>query len=566
MSFLTLNGWAIPVASAKEKSVEIGGRGRSFDGSYQSEIRKRKRIIECTTPPVKELLAEAIKGIVNGDGDVFPFSSDVYSDKGVAPETATSYGTVESVIPEDGSYSFLRTYFQQSHPGLTGSYSAEASPLRTGVLSISPISANLVPDSLNDCESAPTGCSVIGTATLTGDTSIFWRGTKSLKVVPVGYPSGVEIGDGAANNIDLGGSSATKNYNCTFYLYNPDTVSNTYYVKLRDETNTTDGLQVAHSVPRQSWVKISALIAIGGSACRDLRIQITSSSDTFYVDNIQVTEGLPTVRYTDASGHVSDSLQFARSSLLDGFGDFSFGVWLFKEHAYRLTGDSTILLMQAAGEGDGSIDSTVKLYYDHSASKVVFQTTDTSGTSRYLSSGVTTYDLEWFFVGISYRVNPESGEACKTLTLISESIGTSTVTDDTQHDVVLDAIQDLYFGSTSGAGSFQGLFGQACVYPFAVPAEFWEGVAATVGGYGDYEAQDVMPLPKWPRKLVGGDALSGLAGSAQLNPRYGSYTLRQPEISRALFEGRVTGVRYQRGNIDGAKSNLQIVNFVLEEV
>src|SRR3990167_6718991 len=104
MSFLRVNGWALPVAdSSVSEAHDLGGDfSRSFSGSLLSDERYDKRVWSGQTAPVTEMVAEAIKGIVRGLGHVWSWDSDLYSSKGLGVSGSTSAAR-RTAIAVDGS-------------------------------------------------------------------------------------------------------------------------------------------------------------------------------------------------------------------------------------------------------------------------------------------------------------------------------------------------------------------------------------------------------------------------------------------------------------------------------
>jgi len=102
MPVLRINGYTVPVAqgSLDIKPIEIGDRGKSYNGITLSQRSNHKRSISFTTTPLSEMEAEALKGLVRGVGEYWSFDGDangtisasefpayLYSSKGVRPLT-----------------------------------------------------------------------------------------------------------------------------------------------------------------------------------------------------------------------------------------------------------------------------------------------------------------------------------------------------------------------------------------------------------------------------------------------------------------------------------------------
>lgn len=84
MSFLTINGIALPVAkgSLKVSAVEVGERGESWGGTPFNAIRRVKYKRSFRLTKVSQAEAAALKFLLSGQGVTFGFAADLYSDQG----------------------------------------------------------------------------------------------------------------------------------------------------------------------------------------------------------------------------------------------------------------------------------------------------------------------------------------------------------------------------------------------------------------------------------------------------------------------------------------------------
>lgn len=89
MVALTVNGITIPVCAWKESDEEIGERTRAASGKSLVSIRDRKIVRKLTVRTEDTTLAEAIKGLLCGDGLSWTFDIDWYSEQGL-PVIATA--------------------------------------------------------------------------------------------------------------------------------------------------------------------------------------------------------------------------------------------------------------------------------------------------------------------------------------------------------------------------------------------------------------------------------------------------------------------------------------------
>ena len=461
---------------------------------------------------------------------------DFYSHKGVGVATGLDQATVQGYLAGDGAAVSGLVYL---HDDSASNYT----PLRNGILSVDPDSTNLLTAEQRDAENAPNGYHQYGTATLTANTSHYWQGTKSVKAVTAAGNSGIET-----DAYDPGAGSATKTYSASVYVKSGEVIAQTFRFILYDVTNGVGSALVSVAVQPGEWTRFAASITIGGVDCRDLRIRVYASpgSMTLYCDGFQIEEqDYPTAWVDGARGGVDDlgyDFDFNYS-----FTDWSAGIWFWGPAVARqLAVDSLLWQMQKAGS------SVFSLLYRRNAAndQIRWVTSDGVLSAVNLDTGAGDVDWEaWNFIGVSFRVDPETGETRAVMRLINGS-GSTTYTDNTAVNLVVDDIDTLYVGNSASSDHWTGHLAEFMLFPFAVPVGVWDGIASTLGQVGDGSA-DAIPLPQWTRKLVTGDmGITQPIGSPA-------------RLFGKLFEGDVGGVDMIVGD---ARNNLGAVSFALEEV
>lgn len=106
MSTLIINSIEVPLAAAGGGSrsfVRIGGRGRAFNGTLRRTERVRKQEWNVATLPVTAAEATAFDGLLEGDGHVWSFDTDLYSSKGLAATGGTTAIGATSPTPKFGA-------------------------------------------------------------------------------------------------------------------------------------------------------------------------------------------------------------------------------------------------------------------------------------------------------------------------------------------------------------------------------------------------------------------------------------------------------------------------------
>jgi hypothetical protein len=88
MSYLTLSGFNVPVSvtSASFASEAIGGRSRAFSGQALPERRALVRTFTLGSPVDTRADAQALIGLIEGNGHKWNFDADLYSSKGLGPQ------------------------------------------------------------------------------------------------------------------------------------------------------------------------------------------------------------------------------------------------------------------------------------------------------------------------------------------------------------------------------------------------------------------------------------------------------------------------------------------------
>jgi len=563
-SFLEINGWTIPVEAGSVKStpIEIGSRSRAFDGTYRSEVRKVKQRITATTTPQKELVREAIIGIIRGDGDVWPYgvktaaeTADLYSHAGLAPNTADADGTLVPGFGADGDRVLYSDFFA------TAAAARPFSPFRQGHLAVDPATSNLFSADQRDCENGTTGFHAFGTGGVGSSSDHYWQQVNSIQV-----SAALAIDDGVETDaVDPGAGSATKTYVASFYLKFTNTGSYPnadWTCHLRDITNGASGDPVSITAVASTWVRCACKITIGAIDCRDLRLRITADAtgSQCVIDGLQLEELDYPTAWVDGDRASADELSYPLTYVNGPLCDFSVGMWFFGPDTtdFPSHGNDAYLwsLYSATGVAGAS------LLREGGGDTVTFRTIDADGTQRDLETTGFTPDWEnWIFVGCSFRMNPETGGYEKRLFIGSDpGDGEQTFTDDTSQIVIPDdgSSYSFYVGNQDGANQWIGTIGETIFYPFAIDdaaLHFWFSVYEILGGFGFGDGAG-SPLPQHPRKYLTGD----------LGTKYDSVAQILAATKPPTYEGVINEVQFLRGNIGGAKSNLARVSFTLEEV
>ena len=123
MAFLTVSGFAIPI-SASGVSLDRQGHGEqtmSYGGKQQPQRWGVTRSFELSSPLTTREEADALSGLIAGDGHYMPFDTTLYSTKGLGPYTgytitmsatggAASGGYVQVTSAQWLTYTFSSNY------------------------------------------------------------------------------------------------------------------------------------------------------------------------------------------------------------------------------------------------------------------------------------------------------------------------------------------------------------------------------------------------------------------------------------------------------------------------
>lgn len=93
MALLTLNGVAVECTASDREPVRLGGVVRGLNGTPRKTDKVRKADFRYTSSLLSVAEADALRGLVEGDGHALPFDADLYTSR-VAPPGSFAAGTV----------------------------------------------------------------------------------------------------------------------------------------------------------------------------------------------------------------------------------------------------------------------------------------------------------------------------------------------------------------------------------------------------------------------------------------------------------------------------------------
>lgn len=122
MSFLAVNSIVIPcsVERGAESIVEIGEMGRAFDGTLIGTRRAKKKEWGLRTTLLSQSEAEAVKSLILGEGHYWTFDDDLYSSKGLGPQSGSTSATQSTSGGKYGGKAAVTSLAYETE--LTGDY------------------------------------------------------------------------------------------------------------------------------------------------------------------------------------------------------------------------------------------------------------------------------------------------------------------------------------------------------------------------------------------------------------------------------------------------------------
>lgn len=441
MAFLRVNGWAIPLidGSPEEEHVLGGDFGRSFSGSPLSDEHFDKRVWAGRTPPVTELVAQAIKGAVRGLGHVWAFDSDLYSSKGLGP--GATVGALRPSVAADGKPVVNSLGIAESKYGVAS-------------LAIEAATTNiLAQNQRNGAEDGTTtGFAVVAGGAISSQTTQAYQGLRSLRVVTSASGDGAETTAVAA--------SAATAYVGSVHVY--VAANRSVNLLLIDDVGTiaTAGFNLVGG----KWNRISVTGSTDGAAT-NIKVRLTDAfagGATFYLDGFQIETGTVATSWADnarAAGDLSYS-----PSWLAGAVDVTMNVW-----ARMPTANPAAHLYLAALDSGVAAADNCFLYRPSGTAVVRFSTA--GSTSDDLSSAAV-WNGTWHMITAVLRRNPETGEVTKRLFVDGASVATSSPAATALPDFAEFARFDVgHSGGFGRIGTDGSLVDDVMVVPYAAPSE-----------------------------------------------------------------------------------------------
>lgn len=471
MSFLTLNGMAIPLARGGNVEPQTGGAfGRAFDGTPLSDRRYRKhrwRFQTVTLPPEDARLIEAI---VDGEGDHFSFDGDAFSDKGVGLITGTAasvaIGSAADGAPVVDKFGVSSSYrgsgYLRPDTGYTNKLSGSGEA---------------------DFEASISAWSNVSGGTRSIDAVKSLEGNRSMKVTTTAP------GDGVDSSGHVFGAGVTPT--CSIFV-NPTSTTSIKLALFRDgSTAASSSISCAANTWTRMWVT-APLDAVGGTY--KLRVTSNVSSRVFSVDAALLDDAA-----TGTDGHFPWALPASPTSTHDA----AYPVSLMSEAieaitvnlwAKGLTGGPAVGAFMISAIGPSTIDNTFSLLSQSASNNLVFATFGDGGGSDLLTE-TAVWDGAWHMITAVLRLDPPTGRSSKELYLDGVLVASS-------NPGALPSpalLQDIYVGHEAGAGQWNDPLDELSISPFAWTPDY---ITAVFGG--------TVQAAQAPRLNANGDVMRNI--------------------------------------------------------
>ena len=180
MPFLQLNGITIPTSIGGDVTRTLYGEYTAgYNGAAQIDVRSRKKKWSFKTKPIAPMRAQAIKGLVEGNGFYFPYDSDFYSTSGYGANAGV-IATIMSDVAGDGK-------FVRDENGTPYSRVGAAS------MQVDAGTTNLLLASQAQASNTSTFSALFSATTPAVNTTDYWEGGSSIKTTISGSGGGISV-------------------------------------------------------------------------------------------------------------------------------------------------------------------------------------------------------------------------------------------------------------------------------------------------------------------------------------------------------------------------------------
>lgn len=511
MSYLHINGYAVPIVSCEPSHVPIGSAGGySPNGVYQFARNGYARTWKCrTASTLTSDIRAALQEVLGHRGDHWRFevpaanrplvlgdtAAPFYSDKFRAAYNASGLGnnpraTIESCFAADGALVHASDGVAlRPWAGATGSVLCE------------PGTTNILTAGDANPEDHTTDLVVRGSATLSTWVSRRWIGSKSIRVQTTASASPFE---GVATNNVTSGYSATNVVVASVHL-RPWSGGETLVLNIEETTGGayTEVATVDITLPANTdtWTRYYLAYTTSGSSTgiRAMVRNKTAAAQYFFIDGLQLevqSSGLPT-SWVDPSVNTYGSgngvrpvadLQY-QNMLTSYVNGITLNAWV--KHNRLGSGETLYVFDQGNASGDTRL---ILLFNNADQPAIQARAPDADGPSSasdLVAAGSALADSNWhMWTGVFDPSVPK-------VYLYKDGVEIATDTTLTGNRVFDPSlfVGDLHLANPGSGTASWGPGYVACpsVLPFAAPAAFVSGMYNSGNGYGG-KTPGVLPV------------------------------------------------------------------------
>jgi hypothetical protein len=469
MSFLLLNDWVIPVLKGGEYSpLEVGNRKPAFNGAPLTMRRGLKRRFRFGTANMDAIDAEGLIGMVMGQGNHWQYNTDLYDTRGLSPVGSVS----ATVIPAEDQQSTPATVYYEP----TG---ISQSKFGAGALRVDPGTTNLLGTDTANAENAPTGYNASLGSTLTGETTIVLRGSKSVKCT-----TSVTNGSGINCPNITSGFTPGQPHTASVKVYTTEALP--MFLAMTDDAGLTT---YSWTTTPNRWELVEVTRTIDAAATF-VRFGVKHNQPTagkiFYCDDFQVEE-------TDYATAWTEPADGARAAGVLDYGDilkarnFTFSAWVRSPTASP-SSDAYLLW---AGTNDDNNLSHVQIKRS-SATNDIDVTYGTRDGTENLNYATTPWDGDWHHVALVGAANVGGNGLVKLY--FDGAIVAQNAAPSRYPQMTTDAAETCYIGSKSTSNQWLGVIDDLMILPFAMGDDQISALAARTSA-----------IPAWPRLELSGE-------------------------------------------------------------
>lgn len=371
MSMLRIDGYTVPAASLDEGEDEIGSRDRAVNGAELIDRIGVVRKWSGVTKPSSADVIDAIRRILRGEGDVWPFDGDTWSAKGVDENS--------------GTYEFENT------AAADGASVSTAAKFGTGSLAVNLWTTNILAQNVRtgtDTLGTTSGFATVGIS-IASVTSDYWQGARSLRA----------IGSAGSWCNSTGVScSASTNYSGSVYCKG-EAGGEPISVSLYD--NGGGLISTTTATLTTSWQRITVTgVTDSGASTISIRLEPTSGGPhVWYSDGFQVEARDTATSWVDGTRASDEYLRLDATSYRDKMGsDWTFNLWMsVGDTTVGSSGDQLLV-----GLHDGTQTNGVRIY--EAAGEIVAEVYggDASPDTVVTTSGAAVNDRAFHMITVVY--------------------------------------------------------------------------------------------------------------------------------------------------------------------